>query len=172
MSFVIAIVRCVFLFIALVLGCVGMALPQIQNKSDSSKYYITHFENAAGAETKYGDVACGMYNERFTASLALGIIGLILLAATLVLAVVTIIMGSRNGFIFIVAGGITNCVASVFLLTCWALTVAFYDGGATYCGAAAPKDSDFKIGSGLALLISSWCVLAVSGCCAAGSTAE
>eukprot|EP00656_Telonema_subtile_P033327 TRINITY_DN36889_c0_g1_i1.p1 TRINITY_DN36889_c0_g1~~TRINITY_DN36889_c0_g1_i1.p1 ORF type:complete len:150 (+),score=32.56 TRINITY_DN36889_c0_g1_i1:189-638(+) len=148
-----------------------MALPQIESKSDNSKYYLTHYEADSGAETKYGDVSCGLYKERFTASLALGIIGLIFLAATLVIGVVTVITATRNPIILI-AGGVTNCVASVFLLTCWALTVAFYDGGATYCGAAVPKDSDQKIGVGLALLISSWCIMAVSGCCAAGSNAS
>lgn len=172
LNFVFSIIRCVFLLAALVIGCVGMALPQIESKSDSSKYYLTHYESATGAETKYGDVACGMYKERFTASLALGIIGLIFLAATLVIAIVgTVLVTARNPFIG-VAGGITNCFASVFLLTCWALTVAFYDGGATYCGAPVPKDNDQKIGAGLALLISSWCILAVSGCCAVGVKAS
>jgi hypothetical protein len=169
MAFAIAVARCVFLFIALVLGCVGMALPQIESKNGSGKYYLTRYEDSTG-ETKYGDVACGMFKERFTASLALGIIGLVCLAITLVLAVVTIIIGSRKGLPLLIAGGITNCLASAFLLTCWALTVAFYDGGATYCDTPAPKDQDFKIASGLILLITSWCALAVSGCCAAGAS--
>lgn len=167
----VAVIRSFFLLSALVIGCVGMALPQVESKNSDAKFYLAHYKSG-DTTTNYGDFSCGMYKERFTASLALGIVGLIFLAATLVFAVITIIIPSRSAVIPIVAGGVCNCLASVFLLTCWALTVAWYDGGAKYCGGAVPKDSDYKIANGLILIITSWCLLAVSGCCAAKATSD
>ena len=158
---VMTIIRCVLLLISLVLGCVGMALPQVEARNADDKFFLMH-RKVGGTTFDYSDFACGMFEERFTASLALGIIGLIFVAFTMVLAIVFLI--SPNVPV-IVGGSCCNCFASVFLLTCWALTVAWYDGGATYCGGGVPKDNDYKIAPGLALLISSWCVLAVSGCC-------
>ena len=159
-------IRCFLLLSALVIGCVGMGLPQVESKTTDAKFYLIHYKSG-GTTTKYGDFSCDMYKERFTASLALGIIGLVFLAFTLVSAIVAFFARSTP---VIIAGSLCNCFASVFLLTCWALTVAWYDGGATYCGGGVPKDNNYKIASGLALLISSWTILAASGCCAVATT--
>lgn len=158
-------VRVFFLVAALSMGIAGLFLPIIQVGHDCN-YFVTELK-CMGVTTPVADYSCDLARERFRATLALVIIADISLVFVIVFAILAVVMKKPaiNG-----AGSCFMCIASIFMLTSWAMNVAFFRGTAVYCNGTAPKDiPNASYGSGLILFITSWCLMCVGNCCAVGA---
>eukprot|EP00388_Colpodella_angusta_P012890 GDKJ01032533.1.p1 GENE.GDKJ01032533.1~~GDKJ01032533.1.p1 ORF type:complete len:185 (-),score=27.53 GDKJ01032533.1:258-812(-) len=152
------LIRVFILLVCVVLVIIGTALAQLKN--GDIKLYLREIRTG-DVVTDYGDIGCTETKDQFNTAYAFAIMSCIFIGFAF-LTVILIILGalSNIGRTLKIASVIFSVISFFFVLISWAIVVGVYHG--KNCDAPQSlKDGGFDIAPGLALLISTWCILTI-----------
>lgn len=150
------IIRFILLIFIVIATGVGISGHIVENKDNDENYMtLWKYRDDIGAETSTDDNPCSTLRHRFRAVSAISIIGIVCYVFMLI---ITCIDFAKNNVDKprAVAFTLFNIISFALILTSWAIEANFYHSD--WCSGFRPKDQNFKIGYGLALLVTVWAV--------------